>query len=187
MTSVVRYKLLDRDFAILRKFQGRSAMTTYLTVVVERLCLDFFNERWGKWRPSSAARRHGATALLLEQLIVRDGLTFDEAVNTLQINHGIADSRESLLSIYVQLPMRTVRRFAGEEELALVASRGGAADPAFELPEEYELAARIETLLQEAIAGLPTRDRLIPPSALSGGPIRGQHCAAARGGTAPPL
>ena len=160
LTSVVRYKLIDKDFAILKKFQGRSSMATYLTVVVERLCLDFFNERWGKWRPSSAALKHGAVAVHLEQLVVRDGLTFDEAVNTLQINHSVAESREELLGIFVQLPVRTVKRLAGEEELALVASRGGASDPAFEVSEEYTLAARIERVLTEAVAALAARDRL---------------------------
>ena len=161
LTSVVRYKLIDKDFAILKKFQGRSSITTYLTVVVERLCLDFFNEQWGKWRPSSAAVKIGRVGIHLEQLIARDGLTFDEAVNTLQINHGVSETREDLLGIYVQLPIRTVRRLAGEEELALVASRGGASDPAFELPEEYALAVRIETVLTEAIARLPHRDRMV--------------------------
>jgi hypothetical protein len=71
LTSVVRFKLIDKDFAILRKFEGRSAITTYLTVVVARLCLDFFNERWGKWRPSAVARRLGGSAILLEQLVDR--------------------------------------------------------------------------------------------------------------------
>jgi RNA polymerase sigma factor (sigma-70 family) len=97
----------------------------------------------------------------LEQLIARDGFTFDEAVNTLQINHGVPVSREELLAIFVRLPSRRVRRLAGEEELALVAARGGASDPAFDLPEEHALAVRIETVLTEAIAGLTTRDRLL--------------------------
>jgi hypothetical protein len=91
---------------------------------------------------------------------VRDGLTLDEAVNTLQINHSVAESREALLGIFVQLPVRTLKRLAGEEELALVASRGGASDPAFELPDEYKLAARIERVLTEALAALAARDRL---------------------------
>jgi RNA polymerase sigma factor (sigma-70 family) len=161
LKSVVRFKLIDKDFAILKKFQGRSSITTYLTVVVERLCLDFFNERWGKWRPSSAALKLGATAIQLEQLVARDSLSFDEAVNTLQINHGVSESREQLLAIFVRLPIRTVRRLAGEEELALVAARGGAPDPAFDLPEEYSLAAQIETALTEGIAALAPRDRLL--------------------------
>jgi RNA polymerase sigma factor (sigma-70 family) len=161
LTSVVRFKLIDKDFAILRKFQGRSAITTYLTIVVERLCLDFFNERWGKWRPSSAARRLGGTAVMLEQLIARDGLTFDEAVSTMQINHGVSESREALLGILVQLPIRAVRRFAGEEELALVAALGGATDPAFDLPEEHAMAARIDAVLEQSVDQLPDRDRLL--------------------------
>src|SRR5262245_53814691 len=161
LTSVVRYKLIDKDFAILKKFQGRSSIATYLTVVVERLCLDFFNERWGKWRPSSTALKSGATAIQLEQLAARDGLTFDEAVNTLQINQGVAESREELLAIFVQLPVHAIKRLAGEEELALVAARGGASDPAFDLPEEYALAARIESVLTGGIAALGARDRLL--------------------------
>ena len=80
LTSVVRYKLIDKDFAILKKFQGRSSITTYLTVVVERLCLDFFNERWGKWRPSAAALKIGRVAVQLEQLVARDGFTFADVV-----------------------------------------------------------------------------------------------------------
>src|SRR4029453_8751472 len=68
LTSVVRYKLIDKDFAILKKFQGRSAITTYLTIVVERLCLDFFNEQWGKWRPSSVALRNGGGGRRLARL-----------------------------------------------------------------------------------------------------------------------
>lgn len=161
LTSFVHFKLLDKDCSILKKFQRRSSFTTYLTVVVERLCLDFFNERWGKWRPSAAAERIGKVATQLEQLVARDGYTFDEAVNTLQINRGFAESREELLGIFVQLPIRTIRRLAGEEELALVASRGGAYDAAFDLPEDYQLAVRIEELLAEAVAKLAEKDRLL--------------------------
>jgi RNA polymerase sigma factor (sigma-70 family) len=161
LTSVVRFKLIEKDFAILKKFQGRSALTTYLTVVIERLCLDFFNEEWGKWRPSSAALRMGGSAIQLERLIARDGLTFEEAVSTLQINHRVPESREALLAMYVRLPFRTVRRHAGEEELALVAGHGGAPDPAFDFQDEYALAARIETHLRAGVAMLTPRDRLL--------------------------
>jgi hypothetical protein len=66
LTSVVRYKLIDKDFAILKKFQGRSSITTYLTVVVERLCLRLLQRALGQmasfvcsprdWRDRRAAR-----------------------------------------------------------------------------------------------------------------------------------
>lgn len=161
LTSVVRFKLIDKDFAILRKFEGRSAITTYLSLVVERLCLDYFNEQWGKWRPSAAARRMGGVAIQLERLVLRDGMTFDEAAMTLQTNHGVTLSRDDLLTMMAQLPTRTIRRCAGEEELALVAATGGVPDRAFDLPEEYELVIRIDEILEEAIADLPHTDQLL--------------------------
>jgi hypothetical protein len=72
--SLVRYRLIERDFAILRKFEGRSAIATYLTTVIERIYLDFGNARWGKWRASAAARRLGDVAMRLEEQVVRDGV-----------------------------------------------------------------------------------------------------------------
>jgi RNA polymerase sigma factor for flagellar operon FliA len=161
LISVVRFKLLDKDFAILRKFEGRSSITTYLSIVVERLCLDYFNEQWGKWRPSAAAKRMGGTAIHLEQLVLRDGLTFEEAAATLQTNHHVQLTRDELLTILAQLPVRTIRRCAGEEELALVAVHGGAPDPSFGLPEEYELVVCIDETMEKAIADLPEDDQLV--------------------------
>ena len=72
--SIVRLKLVENDFAILRKFEGRSLLSTYLTVVIERLCHDFSIARWGKWRPSAAARRQGDVAMLLERSAVGNRL-----------------------------------------------------------------------------------------------------------------
>ncbi len=72
--SLVHFRLVDRNFAILRKFQGRSHLATYLTTVVERLYLDFCIARWGKWRPSAAARRLGQVAEMLERFLGRDGM-----------------------------------------------------------------------------------------------------------------
>jgi len=159
--SVVRLKLVDRDYAILRKFQGRSNLATYLTTVIERLYLDFCISRWGKWRPSAVARRLGPDAVMLEQLIARDGLTFDEAVATLQTNHQCLATREELHQICVQLPERTVRRFGGEDELAVVADRATAADGPLDHDEEEEIAGKINAALAPAVAGLTPREQLI--------------------------
>ena len=159
--SVVRFKLIDRDFAILRKFQGRSNLGTYLVTVIERLYLDFCIARWGKWRPSAAARRLGALGVLLEQLLGRDGMTFDEAVGTLQTDYGAIETREELHAIFVQLPSRAVRRFSSEEELALVASRRGASDRELHRGDDQEIANRVEGALVRALAGLSPREQLI--------------------------
>jgi len=66
------------DSAILRQFQMRSSLRTYLTVVICRLFLDERIARFGKWRPSRKAVRVGSTAVLFERLTMRDGLIFED-------------------------------------------------------------------------------------------------------------
>ncbi len=159
-SGIVRYKLIDRDFAILRKFQGRSTLATYLTTVVERLYLDVCIAHWGRWRPSAAARRLGPLAILLEQLTGRDGLTFDEAVGTLQTNHHSSATRDELRTIFVQLPTR-LSRPAGEEEIALAAVRKGGVDDTLEQRVDREVVDRVEHALALALAALSPREQLI--------------------------
>jgi len=77
--SIVRLRLIENDYAVLRKFRGGSTLRTYLTVVIARQALDYRDACWGRWRPSRAARRLGRTAVTLEKLIVRDGFSLDEA------------------------------------------------------------------------------------------------------------
>lgn len=149
--SLVRFKLVDRDFAILRKFEQRSSISTYLTIVIERLCLDFCTARWGKWRPSAAARRLGAVAILLEQLLVRDGITFDEAVGTLQTNHGVNQTREELHMLLLQLP----RAGRGIPDAASEAIACRVAQPAFEHDDDERLVERVHIALASALASLP--------------------------------
>ena len=76
----VNLRLVDDNYAILRKFQHRSSMATYLTAVIALLASDFRNEQWGKWRPSAAATRLGPAAELLERLVYHDLHTLDEAI-----------------------------------------------------------------------------------------------------------
>jgi RNA polymerase sigma factor (sigma-70 family) len=150
--SIVRLKLVDRDFAILRKFQGRSSITTYLAIVIERLCLDFLVAKWGKWRPSAAARRLGAVAILLEQMLVRDGITFEEAVGTLQTNHGVSQTRAELHAVLLQLP----RHLAGSTRPA---SPVVTTNPSLENHEDVHAVERVQAALRAAIDAVPREDR----------------------------
>src|SRR5690349_21220014 len=77
--SSVYERLVEDDYAVFRKFQGRSSLNTYLTIVISNMLKDYLNRLLGKWRPSAEAERMGPIAVLLEQLLVRDGHTFDEA------------------------------------------------------------------------------------------------------------
>src|SRR6266498_2338556 len=42
-------KLIENDYAVLRKFRGESAVTTYLAVVIAMLFRDYRTHRWGRW------------------------------------------------------------------------------------------------------------------------------------------
>jgi RNA polymerase sigma factor (sigma-70 family) len=107
--QIVRVRLFEDDYSIIRKFEGRSSFTTYLTTVIVRLFHQWRVEQWGKWRPSAAARRLGDTAITLERLITRDGLTLSEAISVLTTRAGAAMSVAELELLYLRLPCRNPR------------------------------------------------------------------------------
>src|SRR5262249_21358596 len=115
-------KLIDNDYAILRKFEGRSNMRTFLISVVNHLFLDWRNAQWGKWRPAAAARRVGQVAIELERLILRDEMPFTEAAELL-VSRGIARSRDVCEETWALLPQRPLRRLTNESELRNLPAR----------------------------------------------------------------
>lgn len=159
--SHVRLKLIEDDYAILRKFEGRSSLRTFLTVVIHRLFLDYRTSAWGKWRPSAEARRTGAVGVLLEQLVVRDGYTFEEAVELMTVNHRVTATRAELEALAGRLPNRNRRRFESEEILIDVPSAGEAPDEAASAHDRRAVAARVQEALNAAMAQCGGQDRLI--------------------------
>jgi RNA polymerase sigma factor for flagellar operon FliA len=157
----VNLKLLEDDRAILRKFAGRSSISTYLAVVIERLYLDFRVAAWGKWRPSAEACRQGDVAVLAERLIVRDGCSVEEAYESLTTNHQVAIDRAGFDRLLGRLPVRVRRRFEGEDSLALEPDAGLDPEQALLRRQHDHDAVQVTRLLKQAIAGLPPRDRLM--------------------------
>lgn len=157
----MKLKLLEDDYQVLRKFQGRSSLKTYLTTVVQRLFLDQRIALWGKWRPSTEAKRLGPLAVRMESLTFRDGLSFDEAFETLRTNHGVTEDRAFLFDLFQRLPPRSSRRFVGEEELASLSSSGEEVEAAAVDRERAPLAQRLRTALEAAVLGLPAGDRVL--------------------------
>lgn len=161
--SRVHIKLLEDDCAVIRQFEGRddAKFDTYLTTVVKRSLLDYLDHLWGKWRESAEAHRLGEVAERLEQLINRDGYTFDEACEVLRVNEKVSLSLAQLADLRAQLPPRVPRQIIGEEPLRF--------EPARELPpdqqfQEKELAVkrrRICIALYRALDTLPPDDRLL--------------------------
>ena len=155
----VQVKLIEDDYGIIRKFQGRSSLKTYLTTVVSNEMKDFLNHLWGKWRPSTEAQRLGPVAIRLEKLL-RDGLSVDEAVRTLKINHKVEMPAEELAKMAERLPDRVPRRIVGEEALEDHASNDRADSHAEE--EEREVIRRdVLAALEETRKALPPEDQLI--------------------------
>ncbi|MFL5391932.1 MAG: sigma-70 family RNA polymerase sigma factor, partial [Myxococcales bacterium] len=159
--SEVYERLIEDDYAVFRKFQGRASLNTYLTTVISNMLKDYLNRLLGKWRASAEAERMGPIAVLLEQLLVRDGHTFDEAVQILHINRKMEISWRELDRIRARLPHRTRRQMEGEKGLhGLVDPNEGAEAQAL---EEERAAARQKALeaLEEARKLLPDEDQLI--------------------------
>lgn len=159
--GVVRIHLIEDDYAVLRRFEGRSSLPSYLVVVITRKFQDWRNARWGKWRPSAEAKRLGETAVRLETLTVRDGLSLDEAHELLRTHHHIGDSRQALESIAARFPRRYKRSFVGDEAVDTMAAPTGSAEDAVMASEATTVAQRAAVALAAVLRHLPPRDRLI--------------------------
>ena len=159
--GMVSLRIIGDDYAILRKFRRQCSLQTYLTVVIRRICLDFRDAQWGKWRTSAVSRKRGEAAILLERLTMRDGLTFEEACAVLAANPAITAGRDTLARVYAEFRVRIRPRFVSEEELGELAAGGGAPDRPILESERADQLARATSALAEALASLTPRDQLL--------------------------
>jgi RNA polymerase sigma factor (sigma-70 family) len=158
--SFVHLRLVDDDYAILRKFQNRSTLWTYLAAVIERLSLDFCAEKWGRWRPSAMAERLGPVAVVLERLVSRDAHSVEEALEILTTNHDVGLSEGELRKIWEQLPLR-VRNTEVGEEAAQELSSNDSAEAAIDDAARRENIDRLQQSLASAFAQIPAQDRVL--------------------------
>jgi RNA polymerase sigma factor (sigma-70 family) len=157
-----RMRLVEDDYAVLRKFRGESAITTYLTVVVTMLFRDYRVSRWGRWRPSAAAKRLGDVAVRLETLVYRDGYRVDQAGEMLRAaGHTDLADRE-LVRMLSGLPHRTGTRpvQVGDEPLESQPA-SSTADEGVMAGEADDERTAAEDALRRALDTLPQEDRVI--------------------------
>lgn len=159
--SVARLALLKDDCAILRNFEGRSSLPTYLTIVVRRL---FVDERRleGRWYASAEAQRRGPAAIQLERLIMRDRMSFAQAAEIVQREHADLTVRE-LEALAAALPQRAPRPtvvpvLEGDEER--FAGEGTAADLVDALDLERR-SKQANEAVRVAMADFTAEDRVI--------------------------
>jgi RNA polymerase sigma factor for flagellar operon FliA len=130
--STARVHLLDNDCAVLRRYEGRSSLAGYLMVVVSRLLSDERIHALGRWYPSTEATRLGPAAVLLEQLVLRDRRSIEEAVPIVTGTYRDL-TRADAERIAERLPDRTPR-------LRFVELDGGEL-PSIPAPESAEASA----------------------------------------------
>ncbi|HUP62254.1 MAG TPA: sigma-70 family RNA polymerase sigma factor [Thermoanaerobaculia bacterium] len=161
-TQEVRVRMLDDDYAVIRKFERRSSFSTYLTTVILRLYHQYRVEQWGKWRPSAEAKRLGDKAITLERLLTRDRLTFDEAVKMLTTPAGSQYTVSELDAIYLRLPPRSPRpMLVSDEHAPEVAATDNDPGDRAESRDRERAAREVTTAIDRLIESLDAEDRLI--------------------------
>ena len=159
--SIVKLKLIENDYAVIRKFQGRSRFATFITIVVANMLRDYRIHHWGKWHASAEAKRLGDLAVELEQLLNRDGRSIDEALPVLRAHYPDA-TRESLEQLAQRLPERRARRrMVDLAEAEGVAGVDDAADENVLAAERQTTSQRLSQAVREAIGKLSEHDQLL--------------------------
>ena len=162
LSSWIKLKLVENDYAAFRKFRGESSINTYLTVVIAMLARDYRVQRFGRWRPSAAALRKGAIATRLEALVYRQGYHLRQAAELLRTSGETQLSDRELAGLLTQLPAREPLRpvEVGAEPLAGVAARGGA-DVRIDAETREREQEHARRALDRIMSDLPPEDRLI--------------------------
>jgi RNA polymerase sigma factor for flagellar operon FliA len=157
----VRERLVDGDYAILRKFRGESAIRTYLTVVIGSLLRDYRATRWGRWRPSAAAKRLGPLGIRLETLVYRDNLGLDAAARQMRAE-GFQGTDRDLRDLLAQLRRHAMPRpqQVGDDQLESMSGDLRADDLVEAEEAEGEREAALAALAS-AMAELSGEDRTI--------------------------
>ena len=115
--SWAKLRLITDDYAIVRKFRGKSEFPAFIGVVIQRLAGDYRDHIWRKYRDSTIARRLGDTAIEFERLVRRDGYSIEEAIAHLRENRGVSESSAELRALATQLDLRPRPREVGPETL----------------------------------------------------------------------
>jgi RNA polymerase sigma factor (sigma-70 family) len=158
----VRVRLLDDDYAVIRKFKGEALFTTYLMTVIRRHLNHWREERWGKWRPSAEAKRLGDKAITLERMLTREGYTFAEAVKVLTTPAGAPYTVAELEALYVRLPLRNPRPvLVSDDDLPETVAVSGDADERVEARDRQRSARLAATVIDQVLGTCAAEDRVI--------------------------
>jgi RNA polymerase sigma factor (sigma-70 family) len=154
-------KLVEHDYAVLRRFEGASSLRTYLTVVLQRVLLDYRNREWGRWRASATANRMGPVAVRLERLVTRDGLTPVEALASVGSSADVSECVDFVHALRRRGPVRGSRTTLGEDAIPECLDSAPGPDVRIERREQTMRAAAVRRAVRDALRSLPSEDHLL--------------------------
>lgn len=157
--AIVREKLMDDHYAAIRKHRGEASLETYLTTVIANQFKDYCVQRWGRWRPSAAARRGGKDAVRLEGLIHRDGYPVDQAIEVMR-SAGVTLSASELRRLAMSFPPRVNAR-KHDKRVPLDAAATDQAEDRLLEGERQTVHEKAIAAVNEALAKLDPMDQLI--------------------------
>jgi RNA polymerase sigma factor (sigma-70 family) len=168
--STVKVKLFENDFAILKQFRGDSSITTYLSVVVQRIFIDMCVQAHGKWRASADAKRSGDLAMELERMVQWEGLPSEEAVQRAAAAHPDVP-REEIESIAAQIPQRNRRRSTVtlDESMTQFLTSRDEADVLVVEHDRQRIEQRAAEVIRNFLESLEEQDRLMLQLRFEGG------------------
>lgn len=159
LLSKVQVRLIENDYAVLRKFEGRCSLATYVASIAHRLFIDERMHVHGRWRPSAEAKRLGEAAILLEGLLHREHVSFEEALPAVQRLYPI--SKEEAAAIAARLPPRGPRpRLVAIEDEAEPSVTGESVEKDAIDHERAQKAEKVNHVVEETLAKFSLDDRV---------------------------
>lgn len=161
--SQVRMHFLADGYAAVRAFEGRCSPATFFSLVIQRQLLDYRARHWGRFRSSAAALRLGPAATRLELLLVRDGLSLDEAVAALAAAGQPIEKLEAaeLARRFPKRAGRSTQIDLEEVEPARLAVGSESIEADAEAGERRATLEAVGAAMRAAMAELPADDRAI--------------------------
>lgn len=160
--SLAKMKLVEDNYATIRKFRGECKFTTYLATVVTRHFLEYVRERRGRWRHSAQAERRGPLAKALEALVYRDRWRLAEAGEKLRTEWRTTASDAELARLLAELPERRPLRPTVENPDRLDEIQGSAQTDRGAIRDGAErLRAIVMDALARALDRLEPEDRMV--------------------------
>jgi RNA polymerase sigma factor for flagellar operon FliA len=162
LSSTIKLRIVEDDYAVFRKFRGDSSLSTYLTVVITMMAREARVAERGRWRPSAAAQRLGPAAVGLETLVHQKGYALAEAAEVMRSRGETTLSDRELGDLLRQLPRRAPMRpvAVGAEPLReTIAAEDAEANVAAD--EASRRRTSVKRALGDSLAALSLEDRLL--------------------------